>query len=246
MIESPERPHFLDTLGAELSRVARAEAARGTSAPRRRRARMRLGAAVAAATLAGGGAAGAATGVVSVSQLIPGGGHDPAQVQRFAASGATSRFDAALVRELSVLRRPRTAGDAMGAAGNYVSGDAAPASSLRIAPPPPAAGTPHAQATELPSWILPTSTGAAALYVLAPGASGPGSGVGATAAMLDAGQAWTTTNDDLIGLAPDGVAHVAVALQDGSTVELPVAGNVFGAHFDQGIVGVRLVASGGR
>lgn len=243
MTESAERPRFMDALGAELSRVARAEAARASRAPRRRTTRRQLIAVAAAVTLAAGGAAGAATGVVSISELIPGGVNDPAQVQQFAPSEATAEFDPALVRELSVLRRPRTAADEMGAPGRYVGGDVAPGSSLRILAPPPEPGTPHAGATTIPSWILPTSTGAAALYGLSPGATGPGTGVAATPQMLEAGRARMTTNDDLLGLAPDGVDRVTVTLRDGSRVELPVAGNVYGARFDQGVVDVQL---GGR
>jgi hypothetical protein len=230
----------LDALGAELARVARAEVAPAVRSPRRRLARMRLIAAGAAATFAIAGVAGAASGVVSVSELIPGGGHDPAQVQQFAPPEQMGSFDPALVRELSVLRRARAASDSMGAVADYVSGDAAPGSSLRIEAPTPPPGTPHASPTTLPTWILPTSTGAAALYGLSPGATGPGTGVAATPEMLEAGHAWMTTNDDLLGLAPDGVARVTVTLRDGSTVTLPVVGNVFGARFDQGVVSVAL------
>jgi len=240
MTESADRPRFLDALGAELSRVARVEAARANAAPRRARTRRRLAAGAAVATLALAGAAGAATRVVSISELLPGGGHDPAQVQRFAPSDATAAFGPMLVRKLSVLRRPRTAADAMGAAARYVGGDVAPASSLRIEAPSPPAGTPHARATTLPSWIVPTTSGDAALYALSPGATGPGSGVAATPEMLAAGHAWMTTNHDLLGLAPNGVAHVTVTLRDGSRVALPVVSNVFGARFDQGVTDVRL------
>jgi hypothetical protein len=240
MTESLERPRFLDVLGVELSRVVRAEAARTVRVPPRRTPRWRVVLAATAATLAIAGGAGAATGVVSISELVPGGGTDPAQVQQFAPPEATGTFDPALAGQLSVLARARTSADEMGAPGRYVGGDVAPGSSLRIEAPAPTAGTPHAEATTLPSWIVPTSSGAAALYSLSPGATGPGTGVAATVAMLDAGHAWMTTNDDLLGLAPDGVEHVTVTLRDGSQVELPVVGNVFGARFDQGIADVHL------
>ncbi len=241
MTDASQRPPFVDELGAELARVASAETARrGRRTPP---ARMRGAVLAAAATLALAGAAGAATGTISVSTLIPGDGHAPAQVQRFAAVDATATFDPALVREVSLLRRTRTHADEMGAPGHYVNGDVAPGSSLRVEAPPPAPGTPHADATKLPAWVLPTSTGAAALYSLSPGATGPGTGVAATPEMLEAGHAWMTTNDALLGLAPDGVERVTITLRDGSAVQLPVSGNVFGAQLDQSVTSVHL---GGR
>ncbi len=237
MIDSTEQPRFMTALGRELARVARAEGHRAR--PTRRPARMRAVLAVIASTLALAAGAGAATGVVSVSDLIPG-GPSPADVQRFAPAEASATFDPALVRELSVLQRPRTQADAMGTAAQHVSGDVAPGSSLRIAAPAPPAGTPHARATTLPAWVVPTSAGTAALYSLSPGATGPGTGVAADVAMLEQGHARMTVDDDLIGLAPDGVREVTVTLRDGSTVHLPVEGNVFGARFDQSVAGVEL------
>jgi hypothetical protein len=73
---------------------------------------------------------------------------------------------------------------------------------------------------------------------------GPGSGVSADVSMLDAGHAFMTTDNDLIGLAPDGVASVDVRLAGGETVRLPVVGNVYGAQFDTSVQGVVLNGGG--
>lgn len=243
MTDTHSRPLFLSEIRSELARVAHEESLRLHRTRRPRRIRTVALASVLALAVAGG--AGAATGVVSFPDLLhPGSGPPPQDGPRLAAADSVGEFDPALVRELEVLRRPRTADDAMGAtASRHVASNVAPAASLRITAPDPPAGTPHATTAALPTWIVPTSTGTAALYSLAPGATGPGTGVAADVAMLLAGRAYMTTDDELIGLAPNGVRMVTVSLADGSTVELSVVGNVFGAQFDQPVTSVEL---GGR
>lgn len=242
MSESSHPPLFLDELGAELARVARAEASR------RRRTRgplpvvrTRTLVLTIAATLALAGAAGAGTGLVPLTDvdLTPGGGSPVADGPHFAASSATGRFDPALVRELLLLRRPRTGADSMGDAARHLVGGA-PGSSLRLTVPAPADGTPHAHGSTVPAWVVPTPTGTASLQLLAPGADGLGSGVVADAEMLERGRAYMTLDEDLVGLAPDGVRSVTVTLRDGAHVRLPVVENVFGAHLAGGVAGVAL------
>jgi len=236
---SPSPPTFLTELGTELSRIAREEHAR-TRRGRRPRSRRTLVLAV-AAVLALAGGAGAATDIVPFPELLhPGDGPPPKGGPRFAPREQTASFDLALVRELSVLRRERTPADSMGAAAAYVSGNVAPGSSLRVSAPAPPAGTPHATVTTLPAWILPTMDGSASMHTLSPGATGPGTGFAADAAMLASGRTYMTSNHDLIGLAPNSVRTVSVTLRNGATVRLPVVENVFGARFDQGIATVTI------
>ena len=179
------------------------------------------------------GGAGAATGLVA----LPGGGPD------FVAPEATGQFSPALADHLSVLTRRRTAEDSMGKAASLVAGpdSPAPGSSLRVVVPPPIDGTPHAKATTLPVWLVPTSTGDVSMQVLAPGADGPGSGFAADLQMVDNGHALMSVNQDVFGLAPDGVSSVSITLEDGTQVSLPVAGNVFGAHLDEAAQSVKFV-----
>lgn len=225
-----EPPGFVTPLGDEFARVAREDAARRL---RRRPVRIRTVVLAALASLVLVGGAGAATGLVSLS----GGG------PHFVAQEATGQFSSALTSHLSVLRRPRTGADSMGAAAAYVTsaGSPAPGSSLRVAVPPPPAGTPHATASTLPVWLVPTSTGDVSMQVLPPGADGPGSGFAADLQMVEQGHALMSMGQDAFGLAPDGVGSVSVALQDGTHVKLPVVGNVFGARLDEAAQGVSFV-----
>jgi len=224
-------PSFVRELRRELSRVAREEAERRPARRRAVRGRTVVLAALASLVLVGG--AGAATGLIPLS----GGGPD------FAAKDATGEFSPALIGRLSVLKRPRIAADSMGRAGAFVAGpdSPAPGSSLRVPVPAPAVGTPHASATGLPVWLLPTSTGDVTMQVLAPGATGPGSGFAAGVAMLEQGHAWMSLGQDVMGLAPDRVNSVRVTLRDGTRIRLPVVGNVFGAHLDEPVQGVSFV-----
>jgi hypothetical protein len=217
-----ERPLFLTDLGRELSRLAR-EQRHGRPARGDRLRSMALSG-LAVLLLAAG--AGAATGVVP----LPGGGPD------FVAPQATGRFSPSLSDELTVLTRARTNADSMGEAGAHVAGPdgPAPGSSLRVTPPAVPSGTPHASATDLNVWLLPTASGRVAMYAMGADsdATGPGTGFSADREMVRQGHAFMTTNFDVVGLVPDGVRSVRVKLGDASVVELPVADNVFGAHFD--------------
>lgn len=230
MTTSLDRPAFVAAIGDELERIARADAARARRA--RRPARVRTLALAALASLALVAAAGAATGIVP----LPGGGPD------FAPRAATGQFSPALVEHVSALGRSRTAADAMGRAAAYVAGPdgAAPGSSLRVAVPPPADGTPHASASTLPVWLVPTAGGDVSMQVLPKGADGPASAFAADVQMVEQGHAWMTVDRDLLGVAPDGVDHVDVRLQDGAQVALPVVGNVYGAHLDEPVRNVEL------
>jgi hypothetical protein len=230
MTTSLDRPPVLRALGLQLERAADREAA----ASRAGRRRLRSGLLVGSTVLLLAGGTGVATGIVPVP-----GGDGP----QFVASEATARLSDDLRARLSGLERPRVARDGLGAAAAFVSGPngPAPGSSLRLTPPPLPTGTPHASASTVDSWALPTRDGTVSLQQLVPSTNGgPGSGVSADAKMLDAGQAFMTTDDDLIGLAPDGVRSVSVHLQDGSVVSLPVAENVFGAQFDQSVERITL------
>jgi hypothetical protein len=230
MNRSAKQPAFLDELGDQFARIAR-QSARGRAARRYRPLRSPLLTGAAILLLAGG--AGAATGVVP----IPGGGPD------FVAQEASGSFSPELTERIAVLSRSRTDADSMGSAAAYLSGSdrPAPASSLRVKPPAPPAGTPHATATTLPIWLVPTASGAVSMQILPPGATGPASGFAADVSMLEAGRAWMTVDHDFAGLAPDGVERVIVMLRDGKRVDLPVEGNVYGAHFDMAVDDVRLV-----
>jgi len=229
MTASAQRPDFVAQLGVELARLEREAAQR-----RRPRVRPRALALAAAASFVAVAGAGAATGVLP----LPGGG------PQFAASDATGRFSAALARDVTVLTRPRTLADAMGDAAGFVtgSGSPAPGSSLRVAVPPPAEGTPHASAVTLPVWLLPTSDGDVSMQVLPPGADGPASGFAADDRMVREGHARMSVGDDLIGLAPDGVDRVELTLADGTRIGLPVVQNVYGAHLDEPVQNVELPA----
>jgi hypothetical protein len=221
MTTSTEQPDFVAKLGDEFTRVARE-----ASEPRYRRpARARTLVLAAFASLLVVGGAGAATGLVP----LPGSGPD------FVAQDATGQFSAALTREVSVLSRTRTPADSMGQAAAFVAGSdgPAPGSSLRVVVPAPAAGTPHASAVTLPVWLLPTSSGDVSMQVLPPGADGPASGFAADPQMIDQGHARMSVGSNLVGLAPDGVSHVDVTLQDGAHVDLPVVQNVYGGHLDE-------------
>ncbi|HEX7290983.1 MAG TPA: hypothetical protein VF250_07635 [Conexibacter sp.] len=231
MTTPTERPAFVDAIGDELRRVARADMTRATRA--RRPLRIRTAVLAVLATLALVGAAGAA-GLVP----LPGGGGGP----HFSSQEATGRFSPALTDRVAALGEPRTAADAMGEAARYVAGPdgPAPGSSLRVAVPPPAQGTSHASATVLPVWLVPTASGAVSMQVLAKGADGPASGFAADLRMVEQGHAWMTVDRDLIGLAPDGVDRVDVLLRGGAHVSLPVVKNVFGAKLDAAVRGVRL------
>ena len=226
-----EPPGFVTTLGDEFARVAREEAVRRPARRRPVRVRTVVLAALASLVLVGG--AGAATGLVP----LPGGG------PHFVAQEATGQFSSELTSHLSVLARPRTAADSMGKAAAFVAGPGSPApgSSLRVAVPPPADGTPHASASTLPVWLVPTATGDVSMQVLPPGADGPGSGFAADLQMVEQGHALMSMGQDAFGLAPDGVSSVSVTLQDGTHVRLPVVGNVFGAHLDEAARSVSFV-----
>ena len=225
-----ERPHFLTKLGDEFERVAREEAAQSRAPRRSVRVRTMVLAGMATLLLVGG--AGAATGIVP----FPGDG------PQFVPQEATGHFDSVLADHVSVLSRTRTAEDSMGSAAAFVAGgnEPAPGSSLRVIPPPPPADALHASTTTLNVWLLPTSSGEASIEVLSPGsgADGPASGFSADLQMVDEGHAFMTLDDDLVGLVPDGVSAVTVALKDGAREVLPVVGNVYGAHFDEGIQSV--------
>lgn len=226
-----EAPGFVTVLGDEFARVAREEATRRPARRRPARARTVVLAALASLVLVGG--AGAATGLVP----LPGGG------PHFVARDATGQFSPDLASHVSVLARPRTAADSMGEAASFVAGPdgPAPGSSLRVAVPPPAAGTPHATATLLPVWLVPTSTGDVSMQVLPPGAAGPASGFAADLQMVEHGHALMSVNQDVFGVAPDGVSSVSVTLQDGTHISLPVVGDVFGAHLDEAVQAVDFV-----
>ncbi|HZV76064.1 MAG TPA: hypothetical protein VFF79_20320 [Conexibacter sp.] len=228
MTTPAELPGFVTKLGDEFSRVAREEAM--SRRPRRRSARVRTVVLAALASLLLVGGAGAATGLVP----LPGDGPD------FVAQDATGQFSPALTAHLSVLTRPRSGADSMGRAASFVAGpdSPAPGSSLRVTVPPPADGTPHASATALPVWLLPTSTGDVSMQVLSPGADGPGSGFAADLQMVEQGRARMSVNQDVIGLAPDGVRTVRITLEGGARVSLPVVANVYGAHLDEAAQGV--------
>lgn len=227
-----ERPTFVVAIGDELERVAREEMARSRRARRPVRIRTLVLAALASLALVAG--AGAATGLVS----LPGGGPD------FVPQEATGRFNPGLADRVSVLERPRTLADSMGAAASFVAGPdgAAPGSSLRVTVPPPADGTPGASATALPVWLVPTSSGNVSMQVLAKGADGPASGFAADLQMVEQGHARMSVDRDLFGLAPDGVDHVDVLLRGGGRLSLPVVENVYGAHLDSPVQSVELPA----
>jgi hypothetical protein len=228
MTHQAARPRFLDQLGDELRRVAERETTRSHGATRRHR--VRTGVAAVAATLALAAGAGAATGTLH----LPGGGGPD-----FVARETTGHFGSALTGELSVLDRARTPADAMGNAAAYVTGpdSPAPGSSLRVVPGGPASATPHASATSLPVWLLPTESGDVNVQALPPGATGT-AGFSADTSALDKGWARMTVDDDLIGLAPDAVRTVTVTLESGVQVKLRVVDNVYGAHFDAGVSAV--------
>lgn len=230
MTTSAERPTFVNVIGDELARVARADAKRARAV--RRPARVRTFVLATVATLALVAAAGAATGIVPLS----GGGPD------FAPREATGQFSPALIEHVSALSRARTAADSMGEAAAYVAGPdgAAPGSSLRVVAAPPEEGTPHASATTLPIWLVPTASGDVSMEVLPKGADGPASGFAADVEMVEQGHALMTVGRDLVGLAPNGVDHVDVQLQDGAQLSLPVVGNVYGAHLDEPVASVEL------
>jgi hypothetical protein len=232
------QPAFLAALRLELSRITREEA-QATQRRARRFGRRRTLVLAVTGLLALAGGAGA-TGLVPLPELIhPNGAPAPQSGPAFAPHDAVGGFDPALVSTVSVLERARTDADDMGDAGRYVAGSGSPGSSLRItAPEPP--NSPHASVSTLRAWLVPTTTGAVSMQALSPGATGPGSGFAADAQMVVHGRAYMTVDDDLLGLAPDGVDSVLVTLRDGSTVELPVVANVFGAHFDMPVAGVRL------
>ncbi|MFL5817898.1 MAG: hypothetical protein ACJ76L_09880 [Conexibacter sp.] len=232
MSAQAERPAFVVAIGEELERIAREDIARARRA--RRPVRVRTLVLAALASLALVGAAGAATG------LVPLPGHGPDFVPR----EATGHFSPALAARVSVLERARTQADSMGPAAAFVAGPdgAAPGSSLRVAVPPPAAGTPDASAMVLPVWLLPTANGGVSMQVLAKGADGPASGFAADLRMVEQGHARMSVNRDLMGLAPDGVDHVDVLLRDGTRLSLPVVQNVFGAHLDEPVQSVEMPA----
>lgn len=233
-----EKPATLRTLGHQLELAAHRQAV-SSKWPRGRRLRGALLIGGTAFLFAGG--AGVATGLVPLP-----GDDGPA----FVAQEATAEMRPALAARLSGLQRPREASDSLGEAAAFVTGPdrPAPGSSLRLTPPDPAPGTAHARPSTVDSWALPTDAGTVALEQMVAGTrGGPGSAVSADATMLDAGRAYMTTNDDLIGLAPDGVRNVDIHLANGSTVRLHVENNVFGAKFDQSVQGVTLgPADGGR
>lgn len=229
MTDHAEKPATLRTLGHQLDLVAD----RHARSPREgRRVRSALLAGCTVILFAGG--ASVATGVVPLP-----GNDGPG----FVARDATAQMNPELAARLSGLQRPRTANDSLGAAAAFVAGPdgPAPGSSLRLTAPDPAPGTAHATPSTVESWALPTDAGTVALEQIVPGSrGGPGSGVSADVKMLDAGHAYMTTNNDLIGLAPDGISTVDAHLADGSTVRLKVVENVFGAQFDQAVQKITL------
>lgn len=231
-------PQFLADLRNEFVEIA----SNAESANRGRRSKRPIRTIVlaCAATLVLAAAAAAAT-----TGLLHSEPHGP----HFAVPEAVGQFDPAIERDASVLQRPRTAADSMGRVAQNVAGDAAPGSSLRVTLPTPLGGTPHAIPLQADIWLLPTSTGAASLQVLPPGASGPSSGAAADAHMLEDGHAVMTESDaagtDVIGMVPDNVRSVTVTCSDGTNAVLSVINNVYGAHFNISVRSVSFVTPNG-
>jgi len=227
MSDAGTRPRFLDDLGHELARVAARDQRRGA----RPRSRARTAVLAVVATLLLATVAGAATGTLP----LPGSGGP-----HFVTRDATGSFAPAVVRELAVLARPRTAQDSMGSAAAFVTGAGSPApgSSLRVVPGGPMPGQEHATAISLPVWLLPADGGTVSMQVLPEGADGPASAFAADAAMVESRRARMTVGDDLVGLAPNGIRSVTATLSDGSQVRLQVHDNVYGARLAGSVSGV--------